>query len=148
MNNVMENIDLIILGVLGIISFVVVLYLISLTLLNFREIKESKQMTMLREYEINMNCNVDIDIIERLDQMIMNCFNEYMILNIEFRELDYINKEIEDIIVREVSHMVIDRISPMLLNKISLMYNKDALSDIISKKVYLHTMNYVLNKNE
>lgn len=141
----MENIDLIILGV---VTTVILLYIISLTLLNFREIKESKKMVMLREYEINMNCNVDIDIIERLEQIIMNCFNEYMILNIEFRELDYINKEIEDIIVREVSHMVIDRISPMFLNKISLMYNKDSLSDIISRKVYLHTMNYVLNKNE
>ena len=140
-----ENIDLI---VLGIIIFIILLYIISLTLLNFREIKESKQITMLREYEINMNCNVDIDIMERLDQMIMNCFNEYMILNIEFRELDYINKEMEDIIVREVSHMVIDRISPVFLNKISLMYNKDTLSDIISKKVYLHTMNYVLNRGE
>lgn len=142
---IIENIDLMILGT---IIFIVLLYIISLTLLNFREIKESKQITMLREYEINMNCNVDIDIMERLDQMIMNCFNEYMILNIEFRELDYINKEMEDIIVREVSHMVIDRISPVFLNKISLMYNKDTLSDIISKKVYLHTMNYVLNRGE
>lgn len=140
----MNNIEIMMCGIL----IIILSYIFSLTLLNFRKIKESKKMVMLREYEINMNCSVSMDIVEQLDQMIMNCFNEYMILNIEFRELDYINKEIEDIIVREVAHMVIDRMSPMYLNKISLIYNKASLSDMISKKVYLYTMNYVLNKNE
>lgn len=130
------------------ILIIILSYIFSLTLLNFRKAKESKKMIMLKEYEINMNCNIDTNIMEQLEMMITNCFNEYMILNIEFRELDYINKEIEDIIVREVSHMVIDRISPIYLNKIGLVYNKVSLSDMISKKVYLHTMNYVLNKNE
>ena len=43
--------------------------------------------------------------------------------------------------------MVLDKLSLPIKNKISLLYKSENLGDIIGQKVYLATMNYVINNN-
>ena len=130
-----------------IITGLIIITLLSKINLNNQMARECKGRIKLEEYKINMNLNIDTTIIEQLEFLIEDTFNEYIALNIEFRELAYITAEIEDIICREVSKQVVDKMSPVFFDKISLIYNKTHFSTLITNRVYLHTVNYSLSKN-
>lgn len=130
-----------------IITGLIIITLLSKINLNNQMARECKGRIKLEEYKINMNLNIDTTIIEQLEFLIEDTFNEYIALNIEFRELSYITAEIEDIIFRDVSKQVVDKMSPVFFDKISLIYNKAHFSTLITNRVYLHTINYSLSKN-
>lgn len=136
----MENIFLILITLFTI-------YLIGLINLNRNKCKEIKANIALKEYKINMNLKISSDIIEELDKFIHEIFMEYITLNIEFRGLEYITPELEDIIVREVGKRVVEELSPVFFDKLALVYNKNNFTNFISKRVYLHTLNYTITKN-
>lgn len=123
-------------------------YLLSLINLNLRKSKDYKRRLMLDDYKLKLELEVSpAEILEQLDIYITEAFNEYIVLNIEFKELEYISKEIEDEINRNVSRKVVDRLSPVFLDKFALVYNKDNFSKLLSDRVYLLTLNYTVQKN-
>lgn len=106
------------------------------------------KLAALKEYEININATINESIPALLDMIVEECFNEYIVLNVAYKNIDYINSEIEQEIMKGVGEMVSQRISSALLSKFSLYYNLKAISNIISGKIYLMVMDYVIETNE
>ncbi|MGL5330510.1 MAG: hypothetical protein ACRDD7_14660 [Peptostreptococcaceae bacterium] len=102
----------------------------------------------LDEYEININSVIDDNILSLLDKIIADCFAEYTVLNIDYKDIVYVDAELEKDITKQVCYKVSERISPALLAKISLSYNMDNFSKLLSERVYLHTLNYAMQKNK
>lgn len=102
---------------------------------------------LLKEYEINISSDTSDEIIEILEKIIQECFMEYTILNIEYKEVSYIDAELEKEIVKAVSYKVAERLSDALLSKIALVYNINNISKLISERTYLHVINYSIEKN-
>jgi hypothetical protein len=101
----------------------------------------------LREYEVNINSNITDESFKLLDVIIQDCFAEYTVLNIEYKEIDYINADLEKTITQDVAHKVIERVSPSLMAKLSLVYNTKNFTQLLSERVYLHTLDYSIKKN-
>jgi len=102
----------------------------------------------LKEYELNISSNIEDDTFALLDKVIQECFTEYTVLNIEYRnDIDYVDADLEKIITQDVAHKVVDRISPTLISKISLVYNIDNFDKLLSERVYLFTMQFSIQKN-
>ena len=107
------------------------------------EIKKIK----INEFSSNINSKIDEKTFELLDKIIEESFSEYIILNVENKDIEYVDNKLEKEITTNVSHLVAERLSKTLINKISLVYNVDNLPKLIAEKVYLHTLNYTINKN-
>lgn len=130
------------------------LILISISLLIFtiifflaKKISNMNKELLLKEYEINISSDASDEVIEILEKIIQECFMEYTILNIEYKEVSYIDAELEKEIVKAVSYKVAERLSDALLSKISLVYNINNISKLISERTYLHVINYAIEKN-
>lgn len=107
------------------------------------EIKKIK----INEFSSNINSKIDEKTFELLDKIIEESFSEYIVLNVEYKDIEYVDNKLEKEITTNVSHLVAERLSKTLINKISLVYNIDNLPKLIAEKVYLHTLNYTINKN-
>lgn len=107
------------------------------------EIKKIK----INEFSSNINSKIDEKTFDLLDKIIEESFSEYIILNVEYKDIEYVDNKLEKEITTNVSHLVAERLSKTLINKISLVYNVDNLPKLIAEKVYLHTLNYTINKN-
>lgn len=130
------------------------LILISISLLIFtmifflvKKVNNMNKELLLKEYEINISSDTSDEIIEILEKIIQECFMEYTILNIEYKEVSYIDAELEKEIVKAVSYKVAERLSDALLSKIALVYNINNISKLISERTYLHVINYSIEKN-
>lgn len=129
----------------------VAMIMIYLALATYNLLKTNRKMTHdfhLERYKVNMEINVDENIIKFLDELIENTFNEYLVLNIECNEnIKYIKTELETQISKDVSYQVLKKLSPVFMDKLSLIYNRDEIPNIVSTKVYIYTLNYVIEKN-
>lgn len=99
------------------------------------------------KYKAILSCNTLDNTNSIFEQMILDCFNEYTIINILHDPNFKFKDETEMMITREVSNMVLDRISPDLILKLSLIYNATtakSFSDILESKVHLHVFNFCL----
>jgi hypothetical protein len=129
-----------------ILSIVILLISLSYFLVNI--IKTKRVELKLKEYEINISSKVEEDLFGLLDKIIQECFTEYTILNIEYRDdIKYIDANMEKIITQDVAHKVVDRISPILVAKISQIYNINNFEELLSERVYLAVLSYSLQKN-
>ena len=129
-----------------ILSIVILLISLSYFLVNI--IKTKRAELKLKEYEINISSKVEEDLFGLLDKIIQECFTEYTILNIEYRDdVKYIDANMEKIITQDVAHKVVDRISPILVAKISQIYNINNFEELLSERVYLAVLSYSLQKN-
>ena len=128
-----------------ILSIVILLISLSYFLVNI--IKTKRVELKLKEYEINISSKVEEDLFGLLDKIIQECFTEYTILNIEYRDdIKYIDANMEKIITQDVAHKVVDRISPILVAKISQIYNINNFEELLSERVYLAVLSYSLQK--
>jgi len=129
-----------------ILSIVILLISLSYFLVNI--IKTKRVELKLKEYEINISSKVEEDLFGLLDKIIQECFTEYTVLNIEYRDdVKYIDANMEKIITQDVAHKVVDRISPILVAKISQIYNINNFEELLSERVYLAVLSYSLQKN-
>lgn len=135
------------------------LFFLSLSISNIKDIinkpKENTNKTNLEiqkmELEkLKMNYDVKIteDIYSILDLFIADCMKDYLILNPKYSTMTYIDNNTETQICKEVGQMVIKNISNTILTKISLIYNIDEIETIISVRVYIFVMNYVIDYND
>ena len=118
-------------------------YTITIIVLN----KNKKEERKLEEYRIHVQTNIGDSIPTMLETIVQECFNEYIVLNVEYKDIQYIDSETETKIAKEVASMVAQRISPAMLSKMSLYYKSDSIPNIISEKIYLLVLNYSVNKN-
>lgn len=109
--------------------------------------KNKKESNRISEYTTNINSEVSESIPELIEGLIIDCFQDYIVLNVEYQQINYIDDTLESKITKEVGALVAQRISPALLSKISTYYSLKEIGSIISDKVYLTVLNYVLEKN-
>ena len=102
----------------------------------------------LQEHRLNVECEIDSSINDVLDSIIQEVFNTYLIFNVAYKDIKYINSEMEREMIYAVKDLVKNRLSPAILSKLSMYYNTTALGDIISEKIHLVVMNYVVENNE
>ncbi len=86
------------------------------------------------------------------DALISECFMEYQILEFAYKtDKEYINSDTEKEIITSVSNMVFQRMTEAMIARLSLIYNiidSESLSDIIAKKVYIKTIDFVVGNNK
>lgn len=132
---------------INLLLILICLLLLTIILYIFKKVQNLKKQLNLREYEINVSTIVDDNTFGLLDKLVSDCFLEYVVLNVEYKEVQYIDSELEKEITKAVSYMVLERLSPTLITKISLVYNVNNLADLVSKRVYLQVVNYSIEKN-
>ena len=132
---------------INLLLILICLLLLTIILYIFKKVQNLKKQLNLREYEINVSTIVDDNTFGLLDKLVSDCFLEYVVLNVEYKEIQYIDSELEKEITKAVSYMVLERLSPTLITKISLVYNVNNLADLVSKRVYLQVVNYSIEKN-
>jgi hypothetical protein len=107
-------------------------------------------------YKLNMYLNekskidkasiYDANIVQVLDDIIQDAFNEYYILNEGFKDNKHaISAAQEKEIMAKMVDAVSARLSECTVMKLEAYYNKDALPDIISHKIFLAITSYVVN---
>lgn len=111
-----------------------------------REYKLMNKDFKLQNEKVYLDIDLDNNVFDNLERMINDCFKEYIILNIAY-EKGYINNAKENEIASDVSYMVMSRMSPIFLKKMSVFYNENLITDIITRRVYMLTMNYVIDNN-
>lgn len=125
--------------IIQIIMILILISIIPMISLIKKRMKESKMR--LPEYK-SLN-----DVITLLDSFISSEFDSYKIMNLEFKDIEYINKEYENEIINEVMNIVMKRISLNILHTLSLYYDKTAINEIIAEKTYFLVTMYVYNIN-
>ena len=68
-------------------------------------------------------------------------------MNLEHKNYEHINTELEQQIMNDVIQIVMARISTSILQTMSLYYAKDTIEDIIAEKVYFQVTIYVYDIN-
>ena len=132
---------------INLLLILVCLLLLAIILYIFKKVQNLNKQLNLKEYEINVSTTIDDNTFGLLDKLISDCFLEYVVLNVEYKDIQYIDSELEKEITKAVSYMVIERLSPTLITKISLVYNVNNITDLVSKRVYLQVVNYSIEKN-
>lgn len=83
-----------------------------------------------------------------VEDIISQCFNDYLVLNVGFKEeKEYIREEDEKKIVLYLIENVLTRMSAPLLQKIKAYYNEELLEEVLSNKIYMFVMNYAIQNN-
>lgn len=141
--------------IISIVLSLLTLLVVSISYKNIKMANTEEQNTLLKKQElelknveISLKYPINVDISKLLEEIISDCFNEYILFNVEFKDVTYINEALEKEILTDVSQMVIDRLSPIVINRLEILYNKANLSDIITQKVYMFILNYELEKNK
>lgn len=108
----------------------------------------------IKKYEIDMNLDIKQEDVEKeLDQFILCRWQEYKVLNLDWKKDIIINSETEKNIMIELGTLVNSSISEVLLSRLSIFYdirkNKDGISpldEIIAKKIHMIILSYSLEK--
>lgn len=132
---------------INILLIVSSLLILTIILYLIKKINNMTKEFKLREYEVNISSDTSDNVMNLLEKIIEECFLEYTVLNVEYKDIPYIDAELEKEIVREVAYKVSERLSATLISKISLVYNINNLSTLISERTYLHVINYSIEKN-
>lgn len=105
-----------------------------------------KQKPKLEKYRIDIDVDLSKENKNVLDDLIGDCFQEYIMMNVDFKD-GAITSDEEETIVRNVCKNVLDNMSETMIHKIGLFYNTGNLNHIISNKVYLLMMDYSIYRN-
>lgn len=97
---------------------------------------------------LDRNFASDMSIINLLDNFISKQFNNIITENLEYSQLEYIKdvsiKELQKLLAEDVS----SKISPAFINTLTLIYNKESLGIIISKRCYIIVIEWAREKNK
>lgn len=88
----------------------------------------------------------DPEVIKVLDDIINDAFNEYFMFNEGFREDKHSISAVQE---KEIMDRMVDlvsaRLSESTITKLEAYYNKDAIPDIISSKIFMAITSYVVS---
>lgn len=127
-----------------------------LYLLSFRSIvkkallawaKSKDSQIALEKYKHVTTIDIDNKIDEKLDLVVEQCFEEFTILNIAYKSDYYIKEEEEIQINKDICTLVSQRLSEALYEQLCILYNEEAITDIIAKRVYFRVTNFVMEHN-
>ena len=101
----------------------------------------------LERYKHITTLDIDNRIDEKLDLVVEQCFEEFTILNLAYKSDYYIKEEEEIQINKDICTLVSQRLSEALYEQLCILYNEDAITDIIAKRVYFRVTNFVMEHN-
>lgn len=101
----------------------------------------------LEKYKHDTTIDIDNKIDEKLDTVVEQCFEEFSILNLAYKSDYYIKEEEEIQINKDICALVSQRISEALYEQLCILYNEEAITDIIAKRVYFRVTNFVMEHN-
>ena len=122
-------------------------FLLTYMILVFKQ-KMKREDNRFKSYSLNATTPIDGTIVDTLNSMCEECFEDYLVLNPDSIDVSYIDEETERNIQREVLIMFRERISPAFIDKLSLYYNPNNLNDIITRKMVIIITGYVVNTNQ
>jgi hypothetical protein len=82
-----------------------------------------------------------------IENLIAECFDEYIVFNEGYKDKEYISEEDEERILKIVTENVLAKMSEPVLIKIRAFYNKESVEENLSKKIYMIVMNYSIKNN-
>jgi hypothetical protein len=82
-----------------------------------------------------------------VDKIILECLNEYIVLNKGWKEKEYIREEDEKEIINALIEIVLTRMSKTMLRKIRAYYNEELAEEVITEKIYMLVLNYTIENN-
>ena len=109
------------------------------------EYKEEK--LEIEKHRIRLETELSTDLDSLLDRIINNCFNEYKVMELIIKPDWYIKENEEIKINKDIAELVAQRLSPTIMDKLNIVYNENAISDIIAKKIHFIVANYVIEHN-
>lgn len=86
-------------------------------------------------------------IIGHLDYIINEALDQYVIFQLQPKNIYYINSKIETEIIEFLTDKVPDRISFKLMQQLELIYNRNFIPEFIGSRIYMIVLNYVLDYN-
>ena len=86
-------------------------------------------------------------IIGHLDYIIQEALDEYVIFNIQPKNIYYIDSKLETAIVEDLSNKVPDRLSYNLMHNLGIVYNDNYIGELIGRRIYMIVLNYKLDFN-
>ena len=101
----------------------------------------------LEKYKHDTTIDIDNKIDEKLDTVVEQCFQEFSILNLAYKSDYYIKEEEEIQINKDICTLVSQRLSEALYEQLCILYNEEAITDIIAKRVYFRVTNFVMEHN-
>lgn len=97
---------------------------------------------------LDRNFASDMTIVNLLDNFISKQFSVIISENIEYSKLDYVkDRDVKDI-QKDLANDVASKISPAFINTLTLIYNKESLGNIISKRCYMIVIEWAREKNK
>ena len=87
------------------------------------------------------------EIINHLDYIIKEALDEYNLLQLVPKDIQYINTKMEQQILEYLSEEIPKRVSKTLLTHLSFIYDSDYLGDFLGKRIYMSVVNFRLNYN-
>ena len=118
------------------------------TIIIVSTVRHRRELEKLTRYQINITADIDRRIPDILSLMIQECFDDYKIKILVPLDEGFINSEREDAIRRDLTSIVAARMSPSMLDKLSLYYNIVNIDKVLADKIYITTMDYVVNHNK
>ena len=122
---------------------IVLLWIFMYSMIRIKNVNYQLELRKLETYS-----KIDQTIPEHLDRVILEAFEEYMVLNEAYKKVDYINKEMETRILHGVSEYVDKRMSSLFYSKLTMYYNEEFISQIIANKIYILVMNNSIQNNQ
>lgn len=99
---------------------------------------------------LSMQLHIDIGrkaIIELLDDFIEEVLNDYLAQHAKYVTCIYISKEMQNTMVSEITTMISERMPPYLYQRLSLIYNENAIAEVIANKVMLLVSTFISDRN-
>lgn len=113
----------------------------------FSFINVLKVKNMIEQHRIQLDYEIDTTVPETLDKMIIESFEEYMILNESFNNVDFLSKDMEERISHGVNDVVSRKLSNVFKIKLATYYNEENIPEIIAQKIYILVMNHSIKVN-
>lgn len=137
-----------ILIIIGILLIIVLIINHTISKLFNKWIEYKYSELELKKYDIDLHLNISNDIEARLDTVVESCFQEYSLMNLIYKTDWYITEKEEIQISKDICTLISGRISPVMLKQLELYYNKDAIFDVIAKRVYFKVTTFVIDHNK
>lgn len=122
-----------------------------LLIINYLKFKEEKINNEQQFRILNASVQIDLnDVVLTFDSFIELELQEYLQININYKDITYITSDLEEAILRDVSKKIMEDISPYMINKLNLVYNietEEDLARLITNKTYLRVLDYVTETN-
>ena len=135
-------------AILIVLFTIIVVGVLSLgTIMIISTVRHRRELEKLTKYQINISADIDKRIPDILLLMIQECFEDYKIKILVPLDEGHINSEREDAIRRDLTTIVATRMSPAMMDKLSLYYNINNIDKVLADKIYITTMNYVVEHN-